>query len=55
MGVGTSVGPLALAGLDEAPGQADVLYLEDLLEIRRGYIDPPNTKMRSSGSNPPDG
>jgi len=31
------------------PGRSDVLYLEDLLQVRRGYIDPPKTKMRSSG------
>jgi multidrug efflux pump subunit AcrB len=31
------------------PGRTDVVYLEDLAMVTRGYIDPPQTKMRSSG------
>jgi len=31
------------------PGRKEVLYLEDLASITRGYIDPPKNKMRSSG------
>ena len=29
------------------PGRSDFLYLEDIAEIRRGYIDPPTAKMRA--------
>jgi multidrug efflux pump subunit AcrB len=32
------------------PGRRDVLFLEDVAQIRRGYVDPPTTKMRSSGA-----
>ena len=32
------------------PGREDVLYLQDLVYIYRGYIDPPQVKMRFSGS-----
>ncbi len=31
------------------PGSQDLLFLEDLVDVRRGYIDPPNTLMRSTG------
>jgi multidrug efflux pump subunit AcrB len=31
------------------PGRKELLYLEDVVDIYRGYIDPPETKMRSSG------
>jgi multidrug efflux pump subunit AcrB len=31
------------------PGRSDLLYLEDIAEINRGYIDPPESKMHSSG------
>ncbi len=31
------------------PRTGEVLYLGDLVEIRRGYIDPPRSKMRVSG------
>ena len=31
------------------PGRADVVRLEDLVEIRRAYIDPPDTIMRYNG------
>ncbi len=31
------------------PGSRDVVYLEDVVEITRGYIDPPETKMRATG------
>ncbi|MDH3197106.1 MAG: efflux RND transporter permease subunit [Candidatus Krumholzibacteria bacterium] len=31
------------------PGGRDLIYLEDIAEIRRGYIDPPRAMMRSSG------
>ncbi len=31
------------------PGRSDLLYLEDIAEINRGYIDPPQSKMHSSG------
>ncbi len=30
------------------PGRRDVVYLEDLATIRRGYIDPPRSRMRAS-------
>jgi len=32
------------------PGRREVLFLEDVAEIRRGYVDPPRTRMRSSGA-----
>ena len=32
------------------PGRTELLYLEDLANIHRGYIDPPRTKMTSSGT-----
>ncbi|NIM20448.1 MAG: AcrB/AcrD/AcrF family protein [Candidatus Latescibacteria bacterium] len=31
------------------PGRRDLVYLEDVAKIYRGYIDPPTSKMRSSG------
>ena len=31
-------------------GRTELLYLEDLTKIHRGYIDPPRTKMTSSGT-----
>ena len=31
------------------PGRSDLLYLEDIAEINRGYIDPPQSKIHSSG------
>ncbi len=31
------------------PGRDDVLYLQDLAEVRRGTIDPPRSKVRISG------
>jgi multidrug efflux pump subunit AcrB len=31
------------------PGRSDVVRLEDLVEIRRAYIDPPATIMRNNG------
>jgi multidrug efflux pump len=31
------------------PGSKDVIALEDLVEIKRGYIDPPTQKMRCEG------
>lgn len=33
----------------QIPGRRELLYLEDIADITRGYIDPPSTKMRSSG------
>ena len=32
------------------PGGQEVVFLEDLAEVRRAYIDPPRSIMRSSGS-----
>jgi len=32
------------------PNRSDLLYLEDIATIRRGYIDPPTSFMRSSGT-----
>ncbi len=32
------------------PGRRDVLFLRDVAEIRRGYVDPPRTRMRVSGA-----
>ncbi len=31
------------------PGRRDVVYLRDLAEITRGYIDPPRSRVHSSG------
>jgi multidrug efflux pump len=31
------------------PGRNEVIHLEDIVEIKRGYIDPPSEKMRMSG------
>jgi multidrug efflux pump subunit AcrB len=31
------------------PGRSDVLYLEDIARITRGYVDPPESMLRSSG------
>jgi multidrug efflux pump subunit AcrB len=31
------------------PGRDELIYLEDVAEIYRGYIDPPERKMRASG------
>jgi len=31
------------------PGSREVLFLEDLVDVYRGYIDPPDSLMRSSG------
>lgn len=31
------------------PGRGEVLYLEDIARIERGYTDPPKSKLRSSG------
>ena len=32
-----------------APGRPDLLYLEDIAEITRGYVDPPSGKVRANG------
>jgi multidrug efflux pump subunit AcrB len=32
------------------PGSSELVYLEDLAAVRRGYIDPPRTKAFSSGA-----
>ncbi len=32
------------------PGRQDLLYLEDLANVYRGYIDPPESKMRYTGN-----
>ena len=31
------------------PGTDEMLYLEDVVDLKRGYIDPPKTMMRASG------
>ena len=31
------------------PGRQEVIYLEDLVRVYRGYVDPPRTKMRFEG------
>ena len=31
------------------PGRSDLLFLEDLATVYRGYVDPPSTKLTSSG------
>ncbi len=31
------------------PDRSEVVYLQDLAEVRRGYIDPPQTKLTTSG------
>ena len=36
--------------LIHVPGRSDLLYLEDVVHIYRGYIDPPYSKVRSSGT-----
>ncbi|MFC1548547.1 efflux RND transporter permease subunit [Candidatus Omnitrophota bacterium] len=33
-----------------SPGELNVVYLKDIAEIRRGYIEPPNKMMRYSGT-----
>lgn len=33
----------------QLPGRPDVVYLEDLAHVSRGYVDPPTAKMRSVG------
>ncbi len=35
--------------LVSVPGRSDVLFLGDIAEVYRGYIDPPTLMMRSSG------
>jgi len=32
------------------PGREQLLYLEDLAEVRRGYVDPPVARMRATGA-----
>ncbi|MCZ6653491.1 MAG: efflux RND transporter permease subunit, partial [Planctomycetota bacterium] len=32
-----------------APGRPDLLFLEDIAEITRGYVDPPSGKVRANG------
>jgi len=34
----------------DIPGRRELLYLEDIVDIRRGYIDPPESITRSSGN-----
>jgi multidrug efflux pump subunit AcrB len=31
------------------PGSSELIYLEDLVSIKRGYIDPPESRVRSTG------
>ncbi|MDH3402530.1 MAG: efflux RND transporter permease subunit [Acidobacteriota bacterium] len=31
------------------PGQSELIYLEDVAEIARGYVDPPKRRMHASG------
>jgi len=31
------------------PGSGEMVYLGDIASVRRGYVDPPRSKMRSSG------
>ena len=31
------------------PGRDELLYLQDVANVTRGYVDPPETKMRASG------
>jgi len=31
------------------PGSYETVFLEDIVTVRRGYIDPPRTKMRATG------
>jgi multidrug efflux pump subunit AcrB len=33
----------------QLPGRADLVFLEDVADVYRGYIDPPETKARASG------
>ena len=33
----------------QLPGSSKVVYLRDIAEVKRGYVDPPTTKVRSSG------
>ena len=33
-----------------APGRSEIVYLEDLAEITRGYVDPPASMVRASGA-----
>ena len=43
----TSVGEVGRTVIN-LPGRKEVVYLGDVVDIQRGYIDPPSTKMRSS-------
>ncbi len=31
------------------PGRRDLIYLRDIAQVRRGYVDPPSSKVRASG------
>ncbi|GJM44172.1 MAG: multidrug transporter AcrB [Gemmatimonadota bacterium] len=33
----------------QLPGTSQVLYLEDLVQVNRGYVDPPRSRVRSTG------
>ncbi len=35
--------------LIQLPGRAEVVYLDDLASVRRGYVDPPSAMMHSTG------
>lgn len=43
----------AVADIEDAlislPGQGEAIYLKDIVSIKRGYVDPPNRGMYSSG------
>jgi len=34
----------------QVPGREDVIYLQDVARIERGYIDPPRNKVRATGT-----
>lgn len=33
----------------QLPGRDELLYLEDVADVRRGYVDPPETSVRAAG------
>jgi len=34
----------------QIPGRRDLLYLEDVATVTRGYVDPPNSRVRANGT-----
>ena len=34
----------------DVPGRSDLVYLQDVAEITRGYVDPPEVRVRSNAT-----